>query len=772
VTGYLLIRQLLMLVVVVSFGAGFVALISPKDGFHQRLALAPSAGVALASGLLLTLNLVVPLRHALWFAVVPVALLSAYLVRRSGLRIPPLRELVAVGAVLAVGLGAGSYALVERNSPGPVGYGIFDAPGYITYAQGYEAYTNGNPLLDALSGEGTRWRQQKYDAVTWGKPSNLSQRYGFGYRWQHTASNTINSVASGGAGWAPWTLATSLIIVLLACGALGTYALAGFFGAGIFARTLAGFVYAGPLVYTVGMDGSEGLVAGLSCVPAVLLMTAIAFERPTKATAAMAGAVIGGLQAVYPEMTPAIIGGLILAAAVRLGWPVLRRRASWRTFLPIVRVLPVAVGVALLVGLRAVPWTWHYFVGGDYNAFKGSLVPYNMAIEYIPGWLFQTREFYSFAFLSPKGAEQTLVGVVLPLAMMLISAAALVYSRRSRWLAGIFFAVIAQGLWAEHSFGSCSYCVQRSLLILGPLLPALMLAGASSLAARGGRTRDAVLVLGALATVAVASTTLATQTRMREGLVVTPRALEPATVEAGRIGKPTLLEGLGTNPFASWIYGPTGYAALTETVDRVSVVTPYNEWGGMSYIDTRPKGDPAWTPGYETVLTRLGGVTFPGRKTVYQAKPYTLMQRAHPFDITPATGLATDMPEHDPIGLAYVQREGQQLGLTQGPLRFWVAADDGRPSYVRFRLEASVPAADIAVTNTKGVGRVLTSHASPNTSDFCAKATDLGDTREVEFSVQPQPGYVLFPLRRYEQAQQPARDIRLVSVAATAQPCG
>jgi hypothetical protein len=771
VTGYLLIRELLMLAVVCAFGAGFAALISPQDRFTSRLALAPSAGVALASGILLTVNLFVPLRHSFWFVVVPVALLSAFLVRRSGLRIPPLRELIAVGAVLAVALGAGSYALVERNSPGPVGYGIFDAPGYVTYAQGYEAYTNREPLLDAMGGPNARWLDQQYDDVAWGKPYNLSQRYGFGFRWQHSASNTINATAAGAAGWAPWTLATSLIIMLLAVGALGSYALAGYLGAGLIARTLAGFVYVGPLIYTVAMDGSEGLVAGLAAAPAVMVLTAIAFERPTKRTAAMAGAVIGGIQAIYPELAPALIGGLILAALVRFGLPVVRRRAPWRSVLPVLRTLPIAIGVALLVGLRAVPWTWQYFVGADYAAFAGTLVHYNMGIQYIPGWLYQTREFYQFAFARPSGSEQALIGVALPVLMMIVSAAALVLSRRARWLAGIFLAVVLQALWSQNALGNdCTYCVQRSLLILGPLLPALMLTGASLLMARGGRTRDTVLVLGALATVAVGSTTIAVQKRMREGLVVTPRALQATTEAAGRIGKPTLLEGFGTTPFASWVYGPTGYGALTQTVDRLSVVTPYNDWGGMAYIRTRPKGDPAWTPDYETVLTRLGGVGFPGRKTVFQAQPYSVQERAHPFDVTPASGLGTDLPEHDPLGAAYVQNEGEQLGFPHGKLRFWIAADDDRPAYFRFRLQsATIP--NLGVTAPEGVGRLNVSRPSPDAVDVCARVTERSATREVAFRVVPPPGPVTAPLRKYEQAAQPSHDIRLLSLAATTKPC-
>ena len=772
-TGYLLIRELAMLAVVVAFGAGFMALVGPQDRLTSRLALAPSAGVALASGILLTLNIFVPLRHAFLFAVLPVAVLSLVLVRRSGLRVPPLRELVAIGAVLAVGLGAGSYALVERNSPGPVGYGIFDGPGYITYAQGYESFINGHPLFDTLAGNGDEWRNPKYDDIVWGAPWNISQEYGFGFRWQHTASITINSTASGLGGWAPWTLATALMAVMLAVGALGTFALAGFLGAGLVARTLAGFVYAGPLLFTVAMDGSGGLVAGVAAAPSVLILTAIAFERPTRRTALMAGAVIGGIQAVYPELTPAVIGGLILAAVVRLGLPIARRRAPVASALPVLKVLPFAVVAAVLVGLRAVPWTWQYLVGGGYNALTTTLVPYNMAAEYLPGWLYQTREFYSFAFQHPSGKEQLVIGVLLPLALMGVSAVTFVVQKRARWMAGIVAAVVLQAWWATQHLG-CSYCVQRSLLILGPLLPALLLTGGSLLLARGGRWRDGVLLLGAFASVAVASTTLATQKRMREGLVVAPRQLQAATEKTGQLGKTTLLEAAGTAPFGAWLYGPTSYAALSETTPRVSIVTPYNEWGGLSYIDPRPKDHPAWTPDYQVVLTRLGGVRFPGRRTVGQYQPYTVQERAHPFDVTPATGIATDLPEHDPLGAAYVQREDRQMGFEQGPLRFWIAADAaGQTSYVRFRLQSpTIPNAILKIKRTTGVsGLRAPRRAEGDAVDFCAAVDSTERTREVGFTVDPQPGYILPPLRRYEQATRPAMDIRLISVSATTRPC-
>ncbi|HEV7751703.1 MAG TPA: hypothetical protein VGO71_09170 [Baekduia sp.] len=766
-TTYLLVRELAILAIATAFGAGFMALVHRDDLAGWRVALAPSAGTAIASGLFMTLNLFVPLRHALWFVVLPVALLSVWLVRRSGLRRPPVRELAAMGLVLVVALGAGSYALVKRDSAGPVGYGIFDAPGYITFARGFEVDTQAHPLLDTLAGSGLVWRTPKYDKVAWGETWDLSARYGYGYRWQHTSSNTLNAVASGGIGWAPWTLATALIIAMLATGALGAFGLAGYLGAGPVARTLAGILYSGPLVYTVGMDGSEGLIAGLAVVPSVLVMTIVAFRHPTRRNAALAGALIGGLQAVYPEVLPAVLGGMLLTGAVAFGWPVLRKRQPLSHLTRVLKLLPIATATALLVGLRTLPWTWQYLVGGGYSGYKDSLVPYNMGLKYIPGWLYQTREFYQFAFAHPAGGLQTAIGIVLPVALMLISVAAFVYSDRARWLGGVLLAVVLQAYWASHSFG-CAYCVQRTLLILGPLLPALLLTGASLLMKRGGRVRDGVLIVVTFGLVAFASTTIAAQQRMREGLVVAPHALQAATVTAGKLKSTVLLEGMDTLPYSAWLEGPTAYAALTETNPRVSVVNLFQQYGGLAYIDPRFKGHPSWTPEYETVVSRFGSVKFPGRTLVRDTAPYVVQRRAHPFDVTIASGVATDQFEHDPGGAAWVQSPGERLGFHQEPLRFWIAADNDQPSYLRFRLNGP-PGVDARAVS--GLTGAVGSGSKDGRLDFCARVTSTAATRRVQLAVTPETPPFGPPLRRFENAPVPAKTINVDSLSATSKPC-
>ncbi|MCW2982598.1 MAG: hypothetical protein JWR63_168 [Conexibacter sp.] len=767
-TSFLLARELVMLAILGAFGAGAMALVPREDLRGGRLALAPSAGLAIGAGVLLTINLVLPLRHAWLFAVVPAAFISYKLVQRARLRRPAARELAGIAIVLAVALGSGSYALVKRDSPGPVGYGIFDAGGYVTFVQGYERYTSHDPLLKVnLEGNAASSGVRPLD---WGQPWDLSERYGWAYRWQHTASLTVPATAAGFGGWAPWTMIGAFVAVLLATGALGVYGLAGLLGAGPLARTLGGVAYAGPLVITAGMNGSVGLLAGLAALPAVLTAAIVAFERPTRRTALIAGALVGGLQAVYPELTPAVIGGLLIAALLRFGIPLLRGHATRASLRPVLRALPWAVLAALVIGLRAVPWTWGYLVDDHYSQFRASLVPYQVGVRYIPGWLYQTREFYSFAFSKPAGALQTVVGILLPLGLMGISAAAFVSSRRARWLGGILIAVLLQAWWASKSFG-CAYCVERSLLITAPLVPALLVTGASLLAARGGRGRDAVVVLGTLAVVAVGATAITVQQRIREGAIFVPRALETATRAAGNLKATTLLEGFGSTPYSSWLTGPVTYAALTESgVPRVSTVPVYDEWGGLAYYGVRhDPGNPAWTPGYQTVVTRYGGAEFPGRTPIAAAPPYFVEQRAHPFDVSIVAGVATDQPYRDPNGTPWVQPPGNQAGRNQQALVFWVSAESPKRAYLRLRF-AGPP--DLKVKDVNRLGKVRLRHNKSGTTDVCAPLKDMGATRRADFNVNPEPPLLGPPLRRYENAPQPAMTTRLVRVAATEKPCG
>lgn len=247
--------------------------------------------------------------------------------------------------------------------------------------------------------------------------------------------------------------------------------------------------------------------------------------------------------------------------------------------------------------------------------------------------------------------------------------------------------MLLQAFWFSSEL-DCSYCAQRSLLVLSPVLPALLVAGAAMLLRRyGQRGRDAVVAIITVAVVAVASTALAAQQRVREGAVIAPTALSGLDAMLERVDRPLLLEGYSSVPYASWLLNPTTYSAATQaTTQRLSVVADYNEFGAFSYMGSRPFPHPSWMPGYGYVLTRLGSVEQPGRGNVLGAAPYLLQRRARPFDATIAGGVASDSIDRDPGGAAWVQAPTVQAGLQVQPLEFRIAAERPGPEFLRLRL--------------------------------------------------------------------------------------
>jgi hypothetical protein len=153
---------------------------------------------------------------------------------------------------------------------------------------------------------------------------------------------------------------------------------------------------------------------------------------------------------------------------------------------------------------------------------------------------------------------------------------------------------------------------------------------------------------------------------------------------------------------------------------------------------------------------------------VKAAPPYVVQRRAHPFDVTIASGVATDQFEHDPGGAAWVQSPGLRLGFKQEPLRFWIAADDDRPSYLRFRLVGPV---GLDAKPVSGLADTLATGSEEGRLDFCGRVTNTGPTRRVQFAVTPETPPFGPPLRRYENAPMPAKTINIDSLSATTKPC-
>jgi MFS family permease len=773
----LFVRELLLFATIFAVGLGPALMLrSGEPTLTSRVALAPGFGLALLSGVLMTVNFFVPLRHAWFFVVVPMTAVGLWLAFRAaradgvalGFRGLGARGVAALAAIGLFAAGVGNYVPHHNLTIAPVGFGIYDAPGYITFIEGFESRTNDTPTAAVPKD----WPAAKYDDEAWNASWDLAQRYGWGYKFQHTSSDAVVAAVTGLGGWAPWTMLSPFLVVLLATGALGAFGLAGVVGARGWPQLLAGLLYPGPLVYTAMNDGSQGLLAGLAVLPVLVAATMLAFEHRTKRSAVLAGLTFGGLQAVYPELLAAAVAGMGLAllGLVFGAWrrrdrvPITRERVR-----PIVGLLLLAGVAGLLVSVRTLPWTWSYVAGGDYKGLAKSVIQYNMGLRFLPGWLFQTREFYTFAFARPSGIAQWVVGVLLPLTFIAVCVYAFVRLPRARLVIGLVVFACAQA-FATASSLDCSYCAQRTLFSLSPIIPAVLAGGLYALLRAPGRGRDLGVALGTLAVVAVGVTGWSAMQRMKDGVVSMPSQRLENLAEhikddtSGGIA----LEGFDAVPLASWLELPVTYNVVKQAnPQRLSIVADHIDYGGFSYYGTRPADSPVYTPDYKWVLTRIGGFDH-GRQEIYRQGPISLQKRAEPFDVIVARGVAVDQQYLDSAGVPWVQNFPQpQLGYQQGPLTLQVAASDEGTAYVRFELRGE----GLSVKRQPGMVRT---RPAPGVLDVCMPAPGPAPSRRLVFDVSPQTPPLSPPtrtVRPHENAQSPAKTIQLFRVGATTEPC-
>src|SRR4051794_23721973 len=93
----LALREGALFVGLLALGSGLASLLPFVPGL-SRLAVAPALGLSAGSSLLAALSFAVPLEHALWFAILPLALVSVVIALRRArpaeLQRPPLGTLV------------------------------------------------------------------------------------------------------------------------------------------------------------------------------------------------------------------------------------------------------------------------------------------------------------------------------------------------------------------------------------------------------------------------------------------------------------------------------------------------------------------------------------------------------------------------------------------------------------------------------------------------------------------------------------------------------
>ncbi len=771
---YLFVKELVFLGVLTLVGLGLAAQLRRwRVPAMARLALAPSFGLAAVMCLLVTANFVVPLRWALWWLLVPVIVASclwAWRTERSdgGLSLDrgrAWRDGGALALVVIVPMLVVNAPLDARYSPGPVAFGIFDSQIYVSYIQGFQEHTNDKPFKEVLFD----FPSHEYDAVAWGQPWNLTLRAGWGFKWQHSGASSVPAALGATFGWPPWLMQAPWSLTLLLVVALGT---AGLVRAMVSARwpaLLAGLAAAGPTLYQLWADGSQGLLSGVALVPAFLVTAWLVVREQSKLAAVLCGIMLAGFQTSYPEIFPQAVGTLGLLAAIPIAAHLWRRRRLARTEALRVASLAALMGATtLLASPRSGIWLIEYVRRQivDPEAFI-SITPsnlYEMHGGKLAGWLTQTVEFYDIAFADPTGLRFALVGVVLPLALLLGAAVAFRRIPFSRALLAFAFVACLQAYLSATRL-DCSYCVQRTLLTLAPAVAAAVWVGVYAVRSLGGHWRDVGTGLGVLAALATAATMLTVKDRITTGAVMASKDMLPVLDKAQGLDGTLQIEGFESIPYESWTEQSFWYQALTQTTDqRLSTVAAYNDYEGFLYTRTRPEVDPAYTPDYEYVLSRYGSLDL-GREVLYRHGPVVLARRTRPFDVTVARGVAMDTARRDPSGTAWVQKPGNLVSSRQagGPLTFWISAETSEPAYLTMIL-AGPPEVrlDGSLQRRMKDGRLWA----------CIPVAGTGAQRIATASVTPEPPEMGPAIGgEFDPAPTVARQTRLDYVRASVTPC-
>lgn len=768
----LLTREVVLLLALALVGSGIAVRGLPSLALNVRLALAPALGLAATAPGLMVLNFVFPLKHALLWAILPAAAASVVWAARGLRREGSLTVRAGVGAALPAALlsiavfGVATKPIDDRVSHGPVGWGIFDGPGYITYIQGYRDETNERPLGRTEHA----YDRPAFDDVSWGEPWNLGQRYGWNFKFQHTSSMTVPAAVGGVLGWPPWQALTPFLIALLATGALGTYALTASLG-GSRVRwwaVAAGLAFAGPVVYQLFSDGSGGLISGLALLPALLTIGVQALRAPSWRTTALFGLMIAGLQACYPEIVviPLASAGL---AVFGLGVHLRRRgRLSREANVTAAKHLALVGALALLLSPRTTVWTINYLKTQLVErSLLGGTIDYNMPLKWLPGWLAQSIDFYDFSLGTPASPD-LLLGYVLPGLMAAVAGYALFRTPWAPVLLAFVAIVLAQAIVGGRSY-DCPYCTQRTLTTLSPVIPALVVIGLATLWARGTDPVRRLAVVGiAVAAVAAAGTTMSEfLKRVEQGAFMASFDLDTIEDDVKPLKGTLALEGFAFAPYWAWAEQPTTYTAIDQaTEQRLSVAAEHNDWGGFSYYRTRPRFSAAYTPDYAYVVSRLGALDSGRGEPVVRRGPLKIERRAVPFDVMPASGFAVDSWRRDRTGVPWVQGPGNQMGFEQTPPTFWISALDRGTAYLRLKL-LGPPELTVAKPRPASIRRNLAN----GEVDVCFPVAGPARQRVINIEVTP-PAAPLGPSGNpYDPVPVPGKTVRLLEAKATPQPC-
>ncbi len=676
-------RELLLLALVAALGSGLARWLPREMTSEARIALVPLLGLCVGVAATTPLLEYWPASSTAWVlpAVAAGSLVLAVLGRRRqprasvrwGERAGAWARICLVALVVA---GPITLALAQRASTGPVTYEVYDAIGYVAETDGamhqsLEAAQHVTPPYRTLVEEYWNWYAsgvQQLDIVP--LSANVDALFGLG----------------GTDTQSPF------LVSMLIVGAMGMYgAVLALRPRARLAATVAGSLFGGPFFLQLFFDGSQAAIVGLGLVVPVLVLAYLSARERSIGGLVVTAIVFSGLLAVYPIFVPplALAVGIVLGAWVVLN--ISRRHWSRRELvsglLSLCGVVAIAMAIDPLASYRDVRYWVSLLRGGFVYA---GFPQYHLGAGVVPGWLFQMHGLYSVAFGPQSILNDPLASLVLPLAAIVVVGIGI--RHRPALLLLLPLVVVCAGLARyEVSANSCSYCEDRNLLPVEPVLIVLFAIGVGTITAVRSRARRigaTILVVAVLA--GATSSAVHERSRFLAGSYMLPVSVKRLVAKIPPSARAVDLEGFdeGTNPPGEQ---PAVYELVYEHFgNRVSLPADYNDRGAISYFGSYPFPGPQFHPAYDYVLTRLPGVTT-ARKVLAGEPGVALERRTSALDVSLDYGLITSLlPADDPAGDGWVA----------GPVHFVVAGRSPKRPYVSAQF--ALPPTGVAVGKTPG----------------------------------------------------------------------
>jgi MFS family permease len=756
------LRLLLMeagLILLVGFlGSGLAALVPGKVPPAARVALAPAMGLAAGFALMLTASQFMSMSVGAFAVLVPLTVLSAAFAAVRARRCSPARRsspsshVLCLALAVSIPLAIFSAPLIEQRSLGPGAYLVSDAAQYADF----------NDHLEHNS-----WRDERFGL---GKGQDRFVHDFLASPIFQTGTIPFAAALNATFGWRAIDAQSALMIALVGIGALGCFALVLTATGSAWAGLAAAALYAGPVNYQLFIDGSEAALAALAMLGPVAIVGSRLLRAPVRASA-LFGLLVGGMITVYPAFLPVVAVAFALAMAIHF---IRRRRvASLRTVLISSAVVAMTVVVFAPVSLAKNASYASAVSRGEldepadeavwrepivFAAFGKRIQPppqketfpdFLPPAETAVAWVTQSRERYDLPPLeevSPLNAA--ILGILLPAGVVALAAIGALRWRSWAFLLLAVAVSLALAYYAYHT-QDCSYCGQRALLAIPPVLAVLASCGLVATAAwvgarRGFRDGAIVAVTAGLLLVGAAfyNDHALARKLLAGGYLFGAEARGVVDATSGKV----LIEGASAgNSYTSYFESNLLPLAIREAAGR----RPLLDWKGLGIAQfprQYPPGPP--NPGYRFVFTRLGGIRT-DRRVVVQHGPYALEERVAPLDVTVTSGVDADILQRNPAGSAWVT----------GPITLLVADLERAPAHVT--LEVAGPG--VASLRLAGRGDIV---REAERAIVCVPSPGSAPVRRVRVPLHFEEEGTSLPAAHIYEPPIPATSLELESLSA------